>query len=442
MEVASSDSMNTPIKKIQELSIASPNIKQIMVDKGYSNSISDKVLNEINYKLQEIPSSPVHDGSPEPQDQFSKMHNLDFSKMESIMNHYSMKRMNNYNNNSTKKRRTLTGIEETNSSPLKGKISPSKKSMNLNELLHNTNHPSTIHSNDRKFSFPRSKTPSPYKNNTFAQRPKLPTLQSKSSIPRLQKNTSATNLTPGSPLEKKPSSSHLNRSLEKKPSSSHLNRSLEKKPSSSHLNRSLEHKPSSNHLNRSLEKKPSTSHLDTQSSLNKKVTNPQKPVPRLQSKSSIPQLDKQNPLQKKPSIPQLQKKSSIPQLQKKTSIPQLNKEVSSTQLQKKPSIPQLNNPQLQKKSSIPQLQKKSSIPQLQKKPSTSQIQATTFAPQLQSKTNTPQLEKQYLTSQAKLSTKPEFKEPYPKREPTFNKPTVSSSQKSLDKFMRFKTRFS
>ena len=437
MEVASSDSMNTPIKKIQELSIASPNIKQIMVDKGYSNSISDKVLNEINYKLQEIPSSPVHDGSPEPQDQFSKMHNLDFSKMESIMNHYSMKRMNNYNNNSTKKRRTLTGIEETHSSPLKGKISPSKKSMNLNELLHNTNHPSTIHSNDRKFSFPRSKTPSPYKNNTFAQRPKLPTLQSKSSIPRLQKNTSATNLTPGSPLEKKPSSSHLNRSLEKKPSSSHLNRSLEKKPSSSHLNRSLEKKPSSSHLNRSLEqkpssnhwnrsleKKPSTSHLDTQSSLNKKVTNPQKPVPRLQSKSSIPQLDKQNSLQKKPSIPQLQKKSSIPQLQKKTSIPQLNKEVSSTQLQNKPSISQLNNPQLQKKSSIPQLQKK---------PSTSQIQATTFAPQL---------EKQYLTSQSKLSTKPEFKEPYPKREPTFNKPTVSSSQKSLDKFMRFKTRFS
>lgn len=425
MEVASSDSMNTPIKKIQELSIASPNIKQIMVDKGYSNSISDKVLNEINYKLQEIPSSPVHDGSPEPQDQFSKMHNLDFSKMESIMNHYSMKRMNNYNNNSTKKRRTLTGIEETNSSPLKGKISPSKKSMNLNELLHNTNPPSAIHSNDRKFSFPRSKTPSPYKNNTFAQRPKLPTLQSKSSIPRLQKKSSATNLTPGSPLEKKPSSSHLNRSLEKKPSSSHLNRSLEKKPS--------------------------TSHLDTQSSLNKKVTNPQKPVPRLQSKSSIPLLDKQNPLQKKPSIPQLQKKSSIPQLQKKPSIPQLqkkpsipqlNKEISSNQLQKKPSIPQFNNPQLQKKSSIPQLQKKSSIPQLQKKPSTSQIQAPTFAPQIQSETSTPQFEKQYFTSQAKLSTKPEFKEPYPKREPTFNKPTVSSSQKSLDKFMRFKTRFS
>ncbi|WEJ96712.1 hypothetical protein PSN45_004255 [Yamadazyma tenuis] len=192
MQVMSSDDpLNTPIKKIKSLSIHSPDIKQIMVDKGYSNSISDKVLSEMNLRLDSIaslPSSPVRDDSAPisaPFD-FNAVHNNHFNQMESIMSHYSIKRNPSELALHKKKRRTLTGIEESpvlasvpnaanRASPTR--ISPSKKSFNLNGML------------SRKISVPKSRTPSPAKEFkrpvSFQRIAEVPSLQKNGSIPSL-----------------------------------------------------------------------------------------------------------------------------------------------------------------------------------------------------------------------------------------------------------------
>ncbi|CAH6719172.1 hypothetical protein CLIB1444_02S02542 [[Candida] jaroonii] len=327
------DIMNTPIKRISKLSIKSPNLKQIMVDKGYSNTISDVVLNEMN-KYIDIDDYESPDDSPKQHNKFDSIHKSSFSKMESISDHYTVYQK--------KKRRTLTGIEESpvfegNSeltrkplSPIKSlsptkhltpnispdthkelpspnrsqspnkspnKISPSKKSYNLNDIL------------TRKISYPKSRTPSPLKDKSNLQskplpkvpsmvteKPRIPSLQHQSSIPKLQAKTSV----------------------------------------------------------------PSFRQSNIKSSIptvKNSITSQNTSIPTLNHKSSIPTLNH------KSSIPTLNHKSSTPTLNHKSSIPTLNHKSSIPTLNHKSSIPTLNH-----KSSNTSINT-SKIPTLQKKPS-------------------------------------------------------------------------
>lgn len=186
-------------------------------------------------------------------------------------------------------------------------------------------------------------------------------------------------------------------------------------------------------------------------------------------------------LPRKPSVPSLQKKPSVPTLQKKLSIPTLNKKSSIPTLNKKPSTQSLN-----KKPSIHDLRQNSAIPRKPSydfhklaRPSESTTPTDLLSRRLESRTlsrkpsdismrdATPS--RPFAISPSRTTTslsKPELaKKPslrdlkYTVPEPfsLYNKPTVSSSQKSLkslydqptisslqkslNKFQRFKNKF-
>ncbi|RLV95240.1 hypothetical protein JA1_001191 [Spathaspora sp. JA1] len=432
-------SMNTPTKRINQLSLASPpeylmnspsssSIATCMVNKGYSHRLTDNVLSELDSRANEIsmminspPSSnssseiistTTSSSKPRSNKRFSIIHMTRFNQMESIAQHYSV-----HETSSSKRRRTLNGKDEVIAIPIPNtnenedqrkeeirkisptkttfpnkispsKISPSKGSMNLHAQLHEKTSQVTDTGSPNKGNI--ITPPGSRSRVSSLELSGVKNLQRKSSIPQLQQYQET---------------SHT----------------LSKKPSIPQL-----------------QKKPS--------------------IPQLQKKPSIPQL------QKKPSIPQLQKKSSIPQLQRKSSIPQLQKKPSIPNLDRKPSIPQLYhsttvsaqatvttttvtsistslmppppppshtnshthshphpNHTIQRKSSIPQLQK---IPNLTRVSPSKSLNQTTPTVLLNS-TNIPK---------SKSVTVPQ---PFS----LYDKPTISSSQKSLNKFQRFKDKF-
>lgn len=383
MELAN-DFLNTPIKKIQKLSIHSPDIKQIMVDKGYSNSISDKVINELNVKLNDISNLPSYQedkfkGINElHNDQFDKIHNTHFEQMESIMNHYSIKRNTLEVNNTKKKRRTLTGVEE---SPV---------------LLNNAFNRLTA--------------------------PKL-----SSNIPIISPTRNNGNHLLSSPINTSNNCSFL----------SSPNR-VESSESPNGSNRTSPNRISPSRIS------PSRGSYNLNGILNRKISVPKQktvsPTRDFKLPKTFTKIDPSN-INNKPQLPELserttpslQKKSSIPTLQKKPSIPTLQKKPSIPTLQKKPSIPTL-----QKKPSIPNLNKKSSIPTLQKKPSTSfsnnSISSISTAPVFNYVSNpTTHVNESniYFKNSSESSNSLS----------SYAKPTISSSQKSLDRFTRFKNKF-
>ncbi|KAI5967866.1 hypothetical protein CANMA_002634 [Candida margitis] len=218
-------------------------------------------------------------------------------------------------------------------------------------------------------------------------------------------------------------------------------------------------------------------------------------IPQLQKKPSIPQLQKKSSipqLQKKPSIPQLQKKPSIPQLQKKPSIPQLQKKTSISQLQRKPSIPQFhNNEQSNRVASSPSSLPPSTSQTAMKPPTSTNLhhhsktlqQSSKYHPQevpmqpsisrmspsksfssfkshsqhggggngngnglYNTKHHQPQSinnsARKVETTRTAATTLPKSKSiTIPQPFSLYDKPTISSSQKSLSKYQRFKEKF-
>lgn len=485
-EQNSSMELSTPIKKIKNLRLDSPgatspiypkldeiyspsHIMDSMIDKGYSQRLTNTVLNELNMRANEIskliksPTSqePCNNATIRRNKRYSGIHRSRFNNMESISSHYAAKRSSNGKDpqntkhdsikvldtllkrsenviekkptendlgkrdayldisSVTKRRKTLNGPEEVLnlnpfkpavpnqplSSPIK-KLSPSKKSFNLNKLLKEGDD-----------------------NGVF--------------------------LKPVAPSKKLRTSS-LELAGVKLPQ-----RDIQSRENPSPI----------------LSKKQYTPEIHKQSS-----------IPQLQKKSSIPQL------QKKPSVSQLQTKNPSSQQQSFSSTNQLYKKSSIPQLLKKPSIPQL-----QKKSSIPQLQKKPSISNLQKKQSISNLQNKTsdlftkkdatrndhsnenfrtssshamdidedyqnvfrepsrrqLLLQFSSKSNQAfpkfgssksisglKSNTEKLGTQIPLSTSHKFTNvTIPEPFSLYNKPTISSSQKSLNRFQKFKEKF-
>lgn len=406
-------SLSTPIKKIKGLSLGSPlypslddfqldNMAHQMVNRGYSQTLTNNVLEELNARANELspniflsPSNNMTTTSASRRNKrYSGIHRAKFNKMESISNHYSVKNRDadsNINRNDVgkrnlanmdiinKKRRTLTGMEQTlklspvkftvpqNSSPIKEspqsspikKISPSKKSMNLNKLLND--------GESKKSTSLEMAGVSPTRTLSVLSIPKLakPTLIPKDShnlSPRIKHSIPKLHATKFTSQENKE-----NAPIPRSPSS---------KSQKLSFYTSMQNNPASSS---------------------------KKQIPALSHKLSIPSLSQ------KLSIPKLSHKLSIPKLSHKLSIPSLShKQSSSTSIQP-PSKPLSKSKSSYHESIrlIP-IQEKQAFP----------------------KSNSTNLSDQ----QPKRYT-------IPKPFSLYNKPTISSSQKSLNKFQRFKDKF-
>lgn len=472
MDEGSTSVLSTPIKKIRNLTLNSPSspvrypsmsdfptgkdsIGQSMVEKGYSQTLSNKVLRELDTRATEIsmriasgmaPAQPV----PVRNKRYSGIHRPLFLKMDSISSHYAAARPMAFAGSSpsrdipssaTKKRRTLNGPEEIFAFN-KENESPSHRKAPCGERIKTDDIsvvPIDFGSLPEAFASAfSSRLPAP-KLGPVSLAPPL-----RSSPIRLDLNLSPTRIpAPGSlPLRRiSPSKGSMNLNLL-------LHEPFAKPVLPSRMRQSslqMAGVVPEQRLDQPPSQQPYSFGL---------LRNSQSLIPSLQKKSSIPSL------QKKPSVPSLQKKPSIASLQSKPSISNLQSKPSPS-LQKKPSVSALQKP------AVPTLQKKPSVPTLQKKPSVPSFQKPQV-PSLQKKPlnslgglasalSTPSLQKKQ--SSSTLRSNVTVPQPFS----LYYKPTVASSQKSfgsmqssesshslssqttsrsLKRFQKFKNRFS
>lgn len=477
--------LSTPIKKIRNLTLNSPSspllnfaktsprsqnavrypsmsdlpasdpIFSSMVEKGYSQAISNKVLVELDNRANEITTRIASKPLPTKKKRYSGVHRPLFAKMESILAHYAATRaqkeplpQKEYSGSATKKRRTLNGPEEIfgdlaadDESPVRRRDADLTTNMDID-----SSDPSLLRqgllTTEKPHLEPVSQIPAPL-------------------VPfgRLSPFLTRSSLSPSRNNRISPSKGSMNLNGLLNDDSAFVKPAVPKSRQSSlqmagvspgyYRNTSFSPLPSG--------QSNSDLHKMLHGSLHKKSS-----IPSLQKKTSIPSL------QKKPSIPTLQKKPSIPSLQKKTSIPTL---------QKKPSVPSLL-----KKSSVASPKKLTSVASLQKPPLmakniSSQSLRTVSSPKplcesasrtkdmlippsplggLRSHFASHTLQKQ--PSSTSLRSNVTIPKPFS----LYDKPTVSSSQKSLNslvsnrtledarsasqrslnRFQRFKNRFS
>lgn len=440
--------LNTPMRKIRDLSLHSPTqlslspvrypsmsdfaikldfISESMLSKGYSQTLSNSVLreldtrvNEINVKLSPKMSSKA---TAARRKRFSGIHKPLFQNMESISSHYAASRLNespdrntDISSSATKKRRTLNGPEEIFAG-IGDDVSPTRLRGPTGKTL-STEHPSYQFAKSTPGSLPPLQRDSSLAAPAKSSIPSSPiqmSISSRSSpvrTPRISPSKGSMNLNklllddsgfvkPESPVRERPSSLQMagvkpfDGSFTRHADSS---RSLHKQPSQS----SLAHKKSSSNL----QKRPS--------------------IPQLQPRLAIPNL------LKKPSIPSLQHKLSISDLHKSSS----NLQKPPFNLQQKPSFQQSSTLQhklsfsnLQKKPLIPSLNRKPSIPILEKKASSNSLrQPLKHSEPVSHNTGLTRPRNEQSGSMAPPTAK---KITTPQPFSLYNKPTISSSQKSL-----------
>lgn len=375
-----------------------------MVDKGYLKTISNKVLLELDTRASEISNrlnSNVNHAvaAAAKKKRYSGIHRPLFSKMELISSHYAASRgsetspSHDFPSSATKKRRTLNGPEEIFG---KENESPTRKPQRCGEG--ETTQQSQIKAGFTLLAPSLGMTPS--------------------LAPNLAPQTGNINSLRSSPIRMDTREGYVR-----------LPSRMSRLPS---RNGDLSSSPG-----KFTKISPSKGSMNLNSLLHGDEF--AKPV---KIRQSSLQLAGVSNLQKQPSISNLQKKPSISNLQKKPSIPQLQKKSSIPQLQKKPSIPQL-----QKKSSIPQLQKKPSIPQFNTKPvpqfSSHSFSTNNFQKPLKPVSkihNLPRDTTRYTDghisrdrSSVSLNRKPSNSNiTIPKPFSLYDRPTISSSQKSLN----------
>lgn len=371
-----------------------------MVDKGYSQTISNKVLRELDSRANEISSRLI----PTPlaaaitaqknKKRYSGIHRPLFSKMESISSHYAASRTHpdsspakDFPSSATKKRRTLNGPEEIFGD--KENESPTRKVGGRSESSKASRH--SQHA--------------------------VPVLGMAPSLSAPIRSISGKVLL-SSPIRQESSPSRFQ-------VDSHLsspNKFSKISPSKGSINLNLLLHGDDNFVKPAPKIRQSSLQM---AGVYVEGTSLQKPSSQtLQKKPSI------QALQKKPSIPTLQKKLSIPTLQRKTSIPPLQKKQSIPSLQKKPSTTTLL-----KKPSIPNLQKMSMGPPSYagSMSNTTSLHKHTFQkPSVQSTPSTKQPSSQSKhTLHKKPSTSTLNKVTIPQPFSLYDRPTISSSQKSL-----------
>lgn len=351
MDECSVSVLNTPIKKIRNLTIHSPELTspirypnmndfpmnhdpicESMVERGYSQTLSNAVLMELDSRVKEIssnvdnPSSTVRPTLSQ-RKRYSGVHRPLFSKMDSISSHYAATRQTEHTpqeipSSATKKRRTLNGPEDIFFSSQEDP-SPTRRKAHVNPgSSHNESLANPSRQNSRNVS-----------NDLFAGR--LQPLQL--NVP-LKSNSS-------SPGKKGPQSHFVSSSLLR--SSPFKSPSISPSKGSMNLHGLL--------LDDSNFAKPEGPVRIRQTSLQMAgVKPPETNIPSLLRKASSSELQKPRfhfDTQKKPGLESLNKKPSIGNLRNKSSMSSLHQKPSVDSLKKKPSIPNL-----QKKPSIPTFQ--------------------------------------------------------------------------------------
>lgn len=411
--------LNTPIKKIRNLRLLLPRLPLLpvrypsmsdlpgpqngmfenMVDKGYSQTFSSSVLQELDLRAQEI--SGQIEPLPERRERRKRYlgaHKPMFQKMESISSHYAASRNRPAGQGSaTKKRRTLNGPEEVfgkeNELPLRRK----------NEKEHSEKPEKLLLSQG-----PTLAPPAPYQLRIWS--PRLNRTHGSAS-PERSGAQNESNLKTGTfPPRSFESPTRSANSPERESRENSPSRATRISPSKGHMN-----------LNSLL-----GDNMDTEEPQEVVFT---KPLPK-QRQSSLQLAGVAPGFQKKPSLtnlhpptPQNAHSFKTSSLQKKTSIPTL---------QKRPSIPNL-----QKKPSIPNLQKKPSVPSLQKKPLSSLLRQPLSNQTLNKKESMSNLQKptSLLKKPSNASLKPSGSRNFTIPQPfsLYDRPTVLSSQKALSK---------
>ncbi|KAF8002729.1 hypothetical protein HF325_003694 [Metschnikowia pulcherrima] len=342
--------LNTPIKKIRNLTLHSPglvspvrypsmsdfpmghdSINESMLEKGFSQTLSSAVLDELDNRAKEISSNVSITNSAAKSlltntKRYSGIHRPLFSKMESISSHYAASRQTeqtdqDISSSATKKRRTLNGPEEiffaTQDDP-----SPTRRKIHISPGK-----------NGERLAIPLRQTAKHLSNDLFAGR-----------LQPLQLNVP---LKAVSPVKEAPASPEMSNAL--LCSSPLKTPGISPSKGSMNLHGLL--------LDDSKFAKPEGPVRIRQSSLQMAGVKPSMGgIPSLLRKTSNNDLNNNRAhphLQKKPSFESVNGKQASNILRSKTSTPSLNKQPSMNNLQKKPSIPQL-----QRKSSIPVLQKK------------------------------------------------------------------------------------
>ncbi|KAK6463799.1 hypothetical protein DFJ63DRAFT_335314 [Scheffersomyces coipomensis] len=498
-------SLNTPIKKINQLSLNSPfqspsspilnsspvyptlndiivkstpidfntnnhNVSSIMTNKGYSQKLTNNVLMELNNRANQLSSSMMLKSPPTTSSntiknsaklnsnrkkRYSGIHRGLYNGMESISSHYSVK------TNTVNEDGDVNIVHNIDNN-----VSPEKQiGMVDGDQEASVKRRRTLNGPDEVLRYIPTFQLSPESSNQSDQLPKeklihKPNLtMTSSTIPTLHNTTKDNNNTDNksSPLRKiSPSKKFMNLNAlltgDEEPSE------VDMLNGSPNKDKFLKPFPPSNKL------RPSSLQMAGVGNVSSQTLHKKSSIPQLQKKASNSSINSNVTLTKKPSIPQLQRKSSIPQLQKKPSIPQL---------QHKPSIPQLHNkpsiPTLQHKPSIPTLQRKSSIPQLQPAAHiTSHNDSRMTSPSrsysnrsISSVSTTTTTHDKILSKSSKINEpshykiNPNSKVTIPQPFSLYNKPTISSSQKSLpdnktninssqkslSKFARFKQQF-
>lgn len=441
--------LNTPIKKIRALKLSLPRLPgspvrypsmsdipapqgsmfENMVDRGYSQTFSNSVLQELNLRAQqisghiELPPKPV-----QRKKRYLGAHKPLFQKMESIGSHYAAQRQLQRSSpakeasaSAKKKRRTLNGPEELFGDMDKENELPLRRK-DPNERM-----PPTERLESRPTLAPPRLDSSPFKMEV-------------SRIPRLDKSPEPGTFSQNDQIDHSPVRNGSPLAFNKiSPSKGHMN-----------LNSLL------------LEDSSTLASLDFCFA---------KPLPKQRQTSLQMAGVAPGTIQKKPSVNNLQKKPSIPSLQKKSLMASLHSNSSFKSLipslQPRPSIPDL-----QKKPSFSNLQK-SKTPDLSKKASYSSLRSSNISLRpsetiLRQKPSLSNLQKKPSSSNLKSNIPSSRNVTIPQPFSLYDKPTISSSQKSLtrdeatrsasrmsissmnsevsqrslSKFQRFKSRFS
>lgn len=498
-EPNSSFELSTPIKKIRNLTLNLPNrftspnrpgnspiypsltditssmelsnnvstdMASNMIGRGYSKTITNKVLNELNMRATEISLSICAQQTaptlaPNPTERrkkrYSGIHRSKFNKMDSISSHYAASRTHNDRlpvktalESEFKRSQNVMDVEDQSNDA--GKRNSTIDISSINKRRRTLNGPEEVlhFQQQQQQKLVRKVTPpqhpgalsSPIRHSEEPMRTQLLPAPVLENTPSLQAGRSSPvredRLSPARKISPSKGSMNLN-GLLTSPESDNM-----------HLDSSPKQRTFLKPTLPVHKRRPSLLELAGVKSTN---------TPSLQHKTSIPKLQHKTSnsrLTKKPSlsdvnynnavtsIPKLSKKPSIPTLERKPPIPGVDRKPSIPTLNKKPSSTGLNsgNSVASSYGSASTSYLKTSV--LHKKPSSSSISATTQKPRIyrdassssisstHSKVTVPQPFSLYnrptiLSSQKSMGL--------------YEKPTVSTSQKSLNKFQRFKDRF-
>lgn len=506
--------LRTPIKKLDRLNLHSPtsncsiypmiedifdtNVTNSMLNKGYSQKLTNNVLQELNLRASTINNSNINNmnslgkpTSPNPinrrNSRYSQIHKKQFQNMTSIQNHYSVKEWNttrssqeskDLSSSDIKRRRTLTSddmlsykpiqSEQLHSSPIR-KISPSKKHLNLHQLLneHDTNctQEFKVPSNRIRYSSLEmagvktaehvSKLPRKPSSSNLQMKPSLnqisnPNLNKKSSIPTLNKKSSIPS------LQKKSSIPSLQKqtsipSLQKKSSFSNL-------PSTSSTldNSNIRSSPVSNTVCSNYQTSPISSSKMIQKSLDSKISTYKPNLSISKSSYSISNRNSISPSRSSTTTNEDMRSKSISPSKSSHSISVTNSGYAKpSQLSNQDRIDSSPNKLYQKSSPIKSYQNSSPNKLYQNLSPSKLYQNSSLNKPEQSLSSSKSLNQNLnrahsSLSHSRISPSKSYHSLTTPAKPTnhssstnslYTKPTISSSQKSLNKFQRFKSRF-